>query len=110
MAITVNIYYKGRNVTAKKFAQEMIESGIADEIRAEEGNERYEYFLPIDNEETVLLIDRWKDRKSLDLHHASPIMKKITILREKYDLHMTVERYLSDESDITPSDEQFIRR
>lgn len=46
------------------------------------------------DEETVLLIDSWKDQYSLDVHHVSPRMAKIIELREKYDLHMKVERYI----------------
>lgn len=57
MAIIVNIYYRGENGNAKRFAEEMISSGIVADIRAEEGNIRYEYFFPMDDEETVLLID-----------------------------------------------------
>lgn len=38
MAITVNIYYTGTNGNARKFAKEMIASGIVDEIRKENGN------------------------------------------------------------------------
>lgn len=110
MAITVNIYYTGKNGNAKKFAQEMVSSGIVKEIRAEEGNIRYEYFFPMDDEETVLLIDSWIDQKSIDVHHTSPMMKKITQLREKYDLHMNVERYLSDDTEISSADASFIRK
>ena len=59
MSFTINIYYKGQNGFARKFAQEMISSGIVDEIRNKEGNLRYEYFEPLDDEETILLIDSW---------------------------------------------------
>ena len=55
-------------------------------IRAEAGNLRYEYFLPMNDPETVLLIDSWEDQGAIDLHHASPMMAKIAALREKYDL------------------------
>lgn len=58
MSITVNLYYTGTDGNARKFAQEMTASGIVELVRAEEGYERYEYFFPIDNPETVLLIDR----------------------------------------------------
>ena len=58
MSFTVNIYYTGKNGSAKEFACEMTESGLVSKIRAEEGNERYEYFFPLDDPETVLLIDR----------------------------------------------------
>ena len=61
MSLIINIYYTGGNGLAKKFAKEMISSGIVERVRAEEGNERYNYFFPMDDEETVLLIDRWKD-------------------------------------------------
>ncbi len=60
MSITVNIYYSGRNGVARKFAEEMISSGTVSAIRKEPGNLRYEYFYPVEDEETVLLIDSWK--------------------------------------------------
>lgn len=110
MAITINIYYNGVNGNAKKFAEEMVLSGIVSDIRTEEGNLRYEYFFPMGDKETVLLIDSWKDQHSLDVHHASPMMKRITELREKYDLHMKVERYVSDENGVPATDMTFIRR
>ncbi len=109
MAITVNIYYNGKNGNAKKFAEEMVSSGTVNKIRAEAGNLRYEYFLPMDDEETVLLIDSWKDQESIDIHHASPMMEQISKLREKYELHMKVERYVSDETGIPDSDKVFIK-
>lgn len=63
----------------------------------------------MDDKETVLLIDSWKDQHSIDVHHASPMMDKIAKLREKYDLHMKVERYVSDETGVPESDKAFIK-
>ena len=74
MAITVNLYYTGKNGNARRFAEEMVSSGTVAAIRAEEGNLRYEYFFPMDDPETVLLIDSWRDQASIDVHHASPMM------------------------------------
>ena len=109
MVITVNIYYQSINGNAKKFAEEMISSGIVNEIRSENGNIRYDYFFPMDDNETVLLIDSWNDQHSLDIHHASSMMKKIIKLREKYDLHMKVERYVSDEANAPETNHAFIK-
>lgn len=108
--ITVNIYYSGQNGSARSFAEEMLLSGTVSAIRAEEGNLRYEYFFPMDDPETVLLIDQWRDQAAIDAHHASPMMRQIAALREKYDLHMKVERYLSDESGLPEQDQKFIKR
>lgn len=93
MRITVNIYYTGKNGSARQFAEEMIASGTVAKIRAEEGNERYEYFFPVEDPETVLLIDSWQNEEAIDLHHKSEMMKTIAELREKYHLKMRVERF-----------------
>ena len=107
MAITVNLYYTGENGAARK--EEMEASGTADAIRAEEGNVRYRYFQPLDDPETVLLIDAWENQEAIDVHHASPMMAKIAELRNKYDLHMTVERYVTDDAGLPARDQAFIR-
>lgn len=109
MGIIMNIYYTGTDGNARKFAEEMENSGTAAAIRNEEGNLRYEYFLPMADTETVLLIDCWKDQQALDIHHASPMMERIAELRAKYDLHMKVERYLSDDNGIPETDSRFIK-
>ncbi len=106
MSFTINIYYKGENGASASFANEMISSGIVDEIRKKEGNLRYEYFEPLEDEETILLIDSWRNQESLDKHHQSEIMNKIIELRNKYDLHMKVEKYIKDDN---TQDEKYIR-
>ncbi len=108
MSIVVNLYYTGTNGSARRFAEEMEASGTAAFIRAEEGNEAYAYFQPLDDPETVLLIDRWRDQAALDAHHASPAMARLAALREKYDLHMRVERFVPEE--MPDPDEGFIRK
>lgn len=110
MSITVNLYYTGENGNAKKFAEEMEASGIAAAIRAEDGNLKYRYFQPLDDPETILLIDSWVNQEALDVHHASPMMADLAALRDKYDLHMKVERYVSDEAGVPARDDKFIRK
>ena len=94
MSLTVNIYYTGKNGNARKFAEEMTSSGLVEQIRGEEGNEKYAYFFPAEDLETVLLIDRWRDQAALDVHHKTPMMEQIAALRTKYQLKMRVERFV----------------
>jgi quinol monooxygenase YgiN len=109
MSLTVNLFYTGKNGSARAFAQEMLDSGTVAAIRAEDGNERYEYFQSVDDPETVLLIDQWRDQQAIDAHHASPMMATLASLREKYDLHMQVRRYVDDDT-MPESDQAFIRQ
>lgn len=107
MSFTINIYYTGSNGSAKKFAKEMIDSGIVDEIRRKKGNLRYEYFSPLNDDETILLIDSWENQEALDEHHKSETMNKIMELRNKYDLHMKVERYVLEDNNT--EDKKYIK-
>jgi quinol monooxygenase YgiN len=107
MAITILLRYRGTHGSALSFAQEMEESGTAKAIREEAGNLRYAYFQSLEDPETILLVDSWTDQAAIDAHHASPMMQTIARLREKYDLHMSAERYLPAETPETQS--RFIR-
>ena len=74
MSLVVNLYYTGENDSAKRFAEEMEKTGVAQRIRNEPGNERYDYFQSLNDSETILLIDQWRDQQALNAHHASPMM------------------------------------
>ena len=109
MAITIHIYYTGKNQDAKKFAKEMVDSGLVHAIRNEEGNLQYQYFYSIEDPETILLIDCWKDQAALDFHHHSKMMTKIATLRNKYNLIMKVQRFIDDPTD-SSQDEKYIQK
>ena len=107
--ITVFLTYKGEAGNAVAFVHEMESSGIADAIRNEPGNLSYKYYLPMDERmtDTVMLVDSWTDQAALDAHHESPMMEQLAALREKYDLHMTAEKYICEP---ISDDEKFLRR
>lgn len=109
MSLTVNLRYTGTNGSARKFAEEMVSSGTVQKIREEKGNIRYEYYISMDDPETVLLIDQWENQEAIDAHHASEMMQTLAELRNKYDLHMTAERYTEDNT-MPESDQKFIRK
>lgn len=108
MSITVNLYYSGAAGKARAFAEEMVSGGTVKAIREEPGNLRYEYFFPMERPDTVLLIDSWENQEAIDRHHRSPMMARIMELREKYDLHMQIERFVAA-SEVPKKDMEFIR-
>ena len=109
MSITVNIYYSGENGNARKFAEEMMKSGTVDKIRKEKGNLRYEYFQPLDDPETVLLIDSWEDQTAIDMHHASPMMSAIAELRQKYLSEKSAEQKAQDDQKVLAEQKKTVR-
>ena len=57
--------------------------------------------------QTVLSVDSWENQETIDIHHHTPMMSKIVELREKYDWHMTVERYILVE--LPKKDREYIK-
>ena len=62
-----------------------------------------------EDENWFKIIDSWESQEAIDKHHATPMMDKITELRNKYDLHMKVERYIEDTAGIPDKDKNFIK-
>lgn len=113
MSMMVTIRYSGKGNAAVDFAKEMTESGTLEKIRAEKGNLRYEYFVPLfddsgNGEKTVLLIEQWENRAAIEAHQASHIMETIAKLREKHDIRRNIEFVVSD-GDEPESDKSFIK-
>lgn len=93
MSLTIHILYTGEDDNARRFAEEMMSTGIVELIRQERGNEMYAYYYPIEDSTSVLLIDRWENQEALDDHHQSDMMQRIAELRKKYKLKMKVTRF-----------------
>lgn len=91
--ITINIRYNAPNGGALKYMKEMEATGLADSIRAIKGCMRYDYFIPQDDPESVLLIDQWEDLAALNRYHSSPVMKQAEALRAKYKLERNAQMF-----------------
>lgn len=91
--ITINIRYNAPDGNALKYMQEMEATGLADSIRAIPGCLRYDYFIPQDDPQSVLLIDSWEDNQALNRYHSSAVMKQAEALRAQYQLERKAELF-----------------
>lgn len=110
MPLIVLLTYTGRGEAAKNFAQEMEANGIAATIRQRPGNLKYDYFQPLSQPESILLIDIWENQAALDEHHHSPQMQSILDLRAKYDLEVKAERFTTMTDAIPEIDQKYLDR
>ena len=84
--LVINIRYTGQDGSARKYVEEMENSGIAARIRAIEGCLGYDFYFPADDPEGLLLIDSWQNQEALNHYHDAPAMQEAAALREKYRL------------------------
>jgi len=90
--VVLNVEYIMKPGGARAFVQEITDSGILAEILAHDGCQRYEYFLPLEGE-NLLLVERWRDADALAKHAAAPCMAKVREIKEKYATDTKLEKY-----------------
>ena len=91
--IVLNVTYKCRPGMREEFLESIIAEGIDDASRAEAGNIKYDYYLPFDGGDELLLVEKWRDEAALSAHSAAPHFARLGELKPLYVLETVVERY-----------------
>ncbi len=89
--ILLHVLYRGEKASA--FAEEMQTGGLRAAVLAEDGCLQYDYFLPLGEENAVLLIEHWRDRATLDQHSTGKPMAQLKALKARFALETAVERF-----------------
>ena len=63
--IVLNVTYKCKTDMREKFLERIILEGLDDASRAEEGNMKYDYYIPTDGSNDLLLVEKWRDDGAL---------------------------------------------
>ena len=66
------------------FLQMMRESGILDQIRREEGCLDYRYYLPEEEDGTLLLVERWTGPEAQKAHMATEHKARLGRVKAQY--------------------------
>ncbi|MBP5579655.1 MAG: antibiotic biosynthesis monooxygenase [Ruminococcus sp.] len=89
----VEVNYRIKDGKRAEFYNEIISRGIAASARAEEGNEKYEYYFSPENENELLLLEIWSSAESVKLHMETPHYKELTELKKEYVIETEFTRY-----------------
>ena len=78
------------------FLQMMRESGILDQIRREEGCLEYRYYLPEEEDGTLLLVERWTGPEAQKAHMATSHMARLGQVKAQYVAETSVVTWALD--------------
>jgi quinol monooxygenase YgiN len=82
--IYVFVSYRCKPGKRDEFYNEIRKRGIGAKSRAEEGNSRYEYFFSMEEPDSLLLAEEWKDAESLAAHAGTAHFKELQALKGEY--------------------------
>ena len=82
--LLIQVTYTMRPGQRDAFVRKIRESGILDAIRGEEGCLGYSYYLPEEEDGTLLLIVKWTDAPAQKTHLETPHMKQMAAFKPEY--------------------------
>lgn len=82
--LLIQVTYTMRPGQREAFVRKIRETGILDAIRGEEGCLGYSYYLPEEEDGTLLLIEKWTDAQAQKAHLETPHMKQMAAFKPEY--------------------------
>lgn len=82
--LLIQVTYTMRPGQRDAFVRKIRESGILDAIRGEEGCLGYSYYLPEEEDGTLLLVEKWTDAQAQKAHLETPHMKQMAAFKPEY--------------------------
>lgn len=95
--LVLAVTYSLKKGMRKVFLEDIRKSGLLESIRAEEGCLEYAYYLPEEDEDSILLLEKWASAELQQKHLAQPHMKYLGALKELFVTETRVEKLYAEE-------------
>lgn len=93
MIIVTYFMKKGKR---EQFVNEVINHGLLEQIRNEEGCLSYEYYDSVSDLDCLMLIEKWSCVNAQQIHLQQPHMKVLKEIKDKYVLQTVIETTVID--------------
>ncbi len=91
--LTMIVYYRCKDGQRDAFVSALKKENIAEKSRVEPGNVQYEYFLPLDDANTVLLMEKWESVEAQKIHTETENFKKLGEIKATFVYSVEIEKY-----------------
>ncbi len=80
----IYVKFTCHNEKREAFVEKMRAEGILDDIRAEDGCIRYDYYYSEKDPCELLLIEQWETKEHQQVHCTLPHMDKMRLFKDEY--------------------------
>ena len=91
--IVLHVTYCCKPDLREAFLERILAEGIDVNSRSEDGNLKYDYYLPYEDDGTLLLVEHWRDEAALAAHQATPHYAALKTLKPMYVTDTVIERF-----------------
>lgn len=86
------VTYTAKPGMRENFLREIAESGILETIRREDGCLSYAYFLAAEDQDCLLLAEKWASPEQQQVHMAQPHMKRLAEIKDRWIGQTSIQR------------------
>ena len=83
MELTLHVTYTAKSGCREQFVRRIVTEGILTEIRNEAGCLAYDYYFSAQDENVVLLVERWESEAHQRVHMTQPHMAALRQIKEE---------------------------
>ena len=95
--LVFNVTYKCLPGRRDAFLERIVSEGIDAASRAEDGNIKYDYYIPAAGGDELLLVEKWRDAESVRRHGEQPHFARLGELKPGYVAETVIEKYKTQE-------------
>ena len=90
--ILLLVKYSMKPDSKEEFLQKVAAAEIPKLTRNEAVNIRYEFYCPVDDENSLLLLEQWTDFSAVETHRAMDHIQSLIALKKDYVLDTQIDR------------------
>ena len=75
------------------FLKQLLEEGLDSACRAEAGNLKYDYYIPYNLCDELLLVEKWQDEDALIRHGKQPHFVRIGEVKNQYVNETVIDKF-----------------
>lgn len=87
---TIYVKFECKENKREDFIEKMKQSNILNDIRAENGCIKYDYYLSEKDKNEILLIEQWESKEHQQIHLTQPHMDAMRLFKDDYILKTTL--------------------
>ena len=91
--IVMNVTYRCKPGMRESFLKRISAEGIDSASRSEAGNFKYDYYIPADGCDDLLLVEKWQDAAALADHGKQPHFARLGVLKAEYVSETVIEKF-----------------
>jgi quinol monooxygenase YgiN len=91
--IALNVTYKCKPDMREAFLEAILREGIDEASRKEDGNLKYDYYIPFDGGDDLLLVEKWRDEAAIKAHGQTLHLLRLRELKAEYVTETVIERF-----------------